>query len=365
MDVNELDLAMTVAAATAPAELRGLARDEVKLLVLDAFRQSISHTQVTHIADYLLPGDLVVVNNSAMIPGRLHAIAKEQPLVLHLAGKLGDGMVLIERRTPLGEPDWNNFEPGDRIALTDNQHAVVSFGEVVRRFHPRSRLWLIHTEEDWYQLASSVGQPIHYGYVTRSYPMRTYQTIFGSHPGSVEMPSASRPFSLEIMAQLRHNGVEFSGITLHTSVSSHEVSGSWDDHPVIPEWFEVPQLTACRVTAAHRQGRRVIALGTTVVRALESVYDKHHRCVQPASGWTDRLITPGDPPRVVNGLITGLHDNFTSHLAMLYAFVSPEFLKEAYREASARHYLWHEFGDLCLIASNQAEDRLEGGKRRE
>ncbi|MCY0863549.1 MAG: S-adenosylmethionine:tRNA ribosyltransferase-isomerase, partial [Sulfobacillus sp.] len=232
------------------------------------------------------------------------------------------------------------------VAILSRLGDLMALGRVVRRFHPESRLWVIDTDRDWYELAPLVGDPIRYGYVDRPYPLYYYQTIFGRVPGSAEMPSAGRPFTYEIVARMVERGVILCPITLHTSVSSHEVTQGLERYPVLPEYYHIPRRTVRHITEARRDGRRVIALGTTVVRALEtwatSGFGRRR-------GWTRHLVTPNNPPRVVSNLVTGLHDNFSSHLALLYAFVDPPFLREAYRQAGLAGFRWHEFGDLSFI----------------
>jgi S-adenosylmethionine:tRNA ribosyltransferase-isomerase len=192
------------------------------------------------------------------------------------------------------------------------------------------------------------GQPIRYGYVAESYPLRAYQTIFAKAPGSVEMPSAAQPFTARSLASLRARGVEIAGLALHTGVSSLEVEvEDVEQHTLYPEPYAVPLATAQAVNRARQSGRRVIAVGTTVVRALESAWDGQQ--VRPISGFTRLYIHPGRGAHVVDGLLTGLHDPVTSHLAMLYAVASPEIILSGYSEAVKERYLWHEFGDSHLI----------------
>lgn len=360
MKASQLNLEIHAPAAIVPSELRGIPRDGVKLLVMDPSTKAIRHSLVRDLYKFLHRGDLVVVNDSAMIGARLLALHDGTPLTVHLAGDLGENSVLIERRQSTGAPDWTPFPLGSRLKIVDDGGQPVSSGVIVQHFHPRSRLWVVNTETSWYRIAQQLGRPIRYQYIAQDLPMSSYQTIFGHRPGSVEMPSASRPFTLEMMSKLREIGVEFSPITLHTTVSSHEIDSSWEDHPAFPEWFEVSETTARRVNGAIRHRRRVIALGTTVVRALESAYDERLQRIVATAGWTRRLITPELPPRVADGLITGLHDNFTSHLALLYAFVEPDWLKFVYHGAVQSGYLWHEFGDLCLIvpSSNKLKEGL-------
>jgi S-adenosylmethionine:tRNA ribosyltransferase-isomerase len=196
------------------------------------------------------------------------------------------------------------------------------------------------------------GQPIRYAYVQRAWPNAMYQTVFANEPGSAEMPSAGRPFTTELVTQLISQGVEIAPLVLHTGVASLE-----SHEPPYEEQYRVPRHTADRVNAAKRAGGRVIAVGTTVVRALETVTDASGT-VSPGEGWTDLVITPNRPLRSVNGLITGLHEPRATHLMLLERVVAvgiaagicgPCHLERAYAEARRLGYLWHEFGDSHLI----------------
>jgi S-adenosylmethionine:tRNA ribosyltransferase-isomerase len=187
------------------------------------------------------------------------------------------------------------------------------------------------------------GRAIRYGYVPRPVPLAQYQTIFGREPGSAEMPSAGRPFDADLVVELVTRGVAIAPITLHTGVSSPDVG-----EPPQPERFRVPMTTAELVNAARLRGGRVVAVGTTVTRALESVADERG-FVRPGGGWTELVLGPQRPARVVTGLITGWHAPGASHLQLLEAVAGAQLVERAYREALRERYLWHEFGDSCLL----------------
>jgi S-adenosylmethionine:tRNA ribosyltransferase-isomerase len=213
------------------------------------------------------------------------------------------------------------------------------------------RLWFVEFDDPSHADLHRHGEPIRYGYVDERFPMTAYQTLFSRIPGSAEMPSAARPFTPRVVALLRKQGVALAGITLHTGVSSLEVeSDNLEDHVLYAEPFHVPPATARAVDRARREGRRVIAVGTTVVRALESAWDGQH--IQPQKGFTGIFLHPGRPTQVVDGLITGLHDPRASHLALLYAIAGQELIQDAYAEAVGHGYLWHEFGDSHLILTD-------------
>jgi S-adenosylmethionine:tRNA ribosyltransferase-isomerase len=179
--------------------------------------------------------------------------------------------------------------------------------------------------------------------VDDAYPLESYQTIFATVPGSAEMPSAGRPFSERVVSSLVRAGVALAPVTLHTGVSSLEAG----ELPY-PEWFEVPETTAALVNHTRDLGGRVIAVGTTVVRALETSVDRLG-VVHPVRSWTELVIGAGHDMAAVDGLITGWHEPRSTHLAMLEAVAGRDVLAPSYREALEHRYLWHEFGDSMLL----------------
>jgi S-adenosylmethionine:tRNA ribosyltransferase-isomerase len=326
--------------ATQPPEARGLQRDEVRLLVSTAAGQT--HTVFQQLADFLEPGDLLVVNRSATLPASLSAQGAVGDFMLNLSTNYGAGVWLAE-------PRWSAGQPGP-LPLTPNERIVIAGvpAQLTAPYPGLPRLWFVQAASDLCGVMEQEGRPIRYGYVPESYPLAAYQTIFAEIPGSAEMPSAGRPFTLRTLESLRRRGVKIAGITLHTGVSSLEVtSATVEEQPLYAEPFHVPVGTARAVNRAHEEGHRVIAVGTTVVRALESAWDGEKVC--PARGFTRRYIHPGRGVHTVDGLITGLHDPLASHLAMLYAIAGPEMIRASYAEAVQQGYLWHEFGDSHLI----------------
>jgi S-adenosylmethionine:tRNA ribosyltransferase-isomerase len=326
--------------AAAPAEERGLGRDDVRLLV--STPSGHLHTHFRNLPDVLRPGDLLVVNNSATLPASLPACGSIGPFTLNLSTRYGPDVWLVEPRWEPGRPGPLPLQPGDRIQVA---------GQPARLIAPYPRLpalWFVHACGDLREAMARHGSPIRYGYVQTTYPLEAYQTIFATTPGSAEMPSAARPFTQSILVALHERGVSLASITLHTGVSSQEVEAEdIEAQPLYPEPFRVSRATAEAVNAARRDGRRVIAVGTTVMRALESAWDGEQ--VRPLQGFTRLFIHPGTKIRAISGLLTGFHDSATSHLALLYALAGIGLIREAYQEAIERGYLWHEFGDSHLI----------------
>jgi S-adenosylmethionine:tRNA ribosyltransferase-isomerase len=218
---------------------------------------------------------------------------------------------------------------------------------VVLEPHPegQTRLWRARIGVDGGIVAylARHGRPIRYGYVPQPIPIADYQTVFARTPGSAEMPSAGRPFTADLVTELVTRGIGVAPIELHTGVSSQDPG-----EPPQPERFRVPATTARAVNMTRAWGGRVVAVGTTVTRALDSAVDGVG-VVRERAGWTDLVLGPRRPAQVVRGLITGWHAPGASHLQLLEAVAGTELVERAYAEALHARYLWHEFGDSCLL----------------
>lgn len=329
-------------AAVAPPEARGLARDEVRLLVTTP--QGHTHARFRDLPHFLRSGDLLVVNDSATLPASLPARGEVGPFTLNLSTHYGDGLWLAEPRWRPDLPGPLPLESGDSFQAGDLPARFVAL------YPGLPRLWFVQVDGDLGRTLRCQGQPIRYGYVPQSYPLEMYQTIFSATPGSAEMPSAARPFTWEVVAILRRQGVQIASITLHTGVSSLDIEADdIEEQPLYPEPFRVPSATAHAISQTRQQGGRIIAVGTTVARAVESAWCGNGEEVRPVQGFTRLYIHPGRGVNVVDGLLTGLHEPVTTHLAILYALIGQEATREAYREAVWNGYLWHEFGDSHLI----------------
>jgi S-adenosylmethionine:tRNA ribosyltransferase-isomerase len=320
--------------ARVPPEARGLRRDEVRLMVSHRVDDSVQHAQFADLPHFLATGDLLVVNDSATLPAAITARrADGAEIALHFSTKLRPGVWVVEpRRTSVDAGESVSLPAGGRVTF-------------LQRHHGSPRLWVACVElpGDAVAYLHKYGRPITYDYVDGEWPIEMYQTIFARKPGSSEMPSAARPFSADVVAALERKGVRIAAITLHTGVASLE-----KDEPPYEEWCEVPPETAAAIRITRSSGGRVIAVGTTVVRTLESALDGAG-VVRPSSGWTDLVITAERGARAVDGLLTGFHEPRATHLAMLEAIASPAHVKAAYAAALGGGYLWHEFGDVHLI----------------
>lgn len=342
------------AAATEPPEARGLTRDEVRLLVAKDDR--LEHARFKHLAGFLEPGDLVVVNTSATISAAIDATRAGRDVVVHFSAPLDDGTWAIELRSAGGARPLMDAEAGERIEIAGGGalKVVASYpeqGSRSRLVRARARL-----DEPVEALLARFGRPITYGHLHDRWPLPVYQTVFGRTAGSAEMPSAGRPFTDAIVTEFITRGIGVAPILLHAGVSSLEASES-----PLPERLSVPPVTARLVNHTRRHGGRIVAVGTTVTRALESAV-RPDGTVAAAHGWTDLVLSPSRPARVVDGLVTGWHPPEASHLMLLEAVAGTALVQEAYDEALAAGYLWHEFGDSCLFLPER-KDHLNRPRR--
>jgi S-adenosylmethionine:tRNA ribosyltransferase-isomerase len=336
--------------AAGPIEASGRRRDAARLLIVTP--SSEIDTTFAALGQSLAPGDVVVVNTSATVPA---AVAVEGPafsrggpegLLLHLGTELPGGLRLVELRTATGfgsrpfadsRPGTVRLHGGGRADLLSPWPAVPSEGP--------NRLWVARVDVPGDSLAwlADHGRPIRYGDPAEPWPIAAYQTVFAIEPGSAEMPSAARGFTVELVTALVSAGVVVAPLFLHCGVSSPEAGEAPQ-----PERYRVPAGTAALVNAARAQGRRVVAVGTTVVRALETVSDERGT-VHPGEGWTELVISPERGVRAVDALITGWHEPEASHLGLIAAVAGHELIERSYATAHTLGYHGHEFGDFHLI----------------
>jgi S-adenosylmethionine:tRNA ribosyltransferase-isomerase len=347
-----------------PPEARGLARDEVRLMVSYRADDRIVHAHFRDLPDFLEAGDALVINTSGTMNAALPAVrAAGTPLELHLSNRLPAGLWIVEVRRPDGRATQPFYDAaaGETLCLPGGAsvtlHAPYRSDEASRS--ALNRLWIASLELpgalDGY--LARHGFPIRYGYVRQGWPGEYYQTVYVTETGSAEMPSAGRAFTPELITRLVAGGVQVAPLLLHTGVASLE-----EHEPPYEEFYRVPLATARLANAARAAGKRVVAVGTTVVRALETVTDTEGT-THPGEGWTRVVITPGTHGtpsereaaegcrglRAVDALLTGLHEPRATHLAMLEALAGRRHLEVTYAEALRERYLWHEFGDRHLI----------------
>jgi S-adenosylmethionine:tRNA ribosyltransferase-isomerase len=328
--------------AAGPPEARGVPRDGVRMLVSRAASGTVAHQRFADLPRLLLPGDLLVVNTSRTLPA---AVGAGPGLAVHFSTGLPDGTWLVELRIPRGKSSTrcDDVVPPKTITLPGNAELTLAGRET-------ARLWRARLSTAVVPYLLRHGEPIRYSYAAERWPLRDYQTVFGNSYGSAEMPSAARPFTPLTVTELVARGVTIAPITLHCGVSSLEAN----EDPY-REQYDVPPATARLVNLTSQSGGRVIAVGTTVVRALETAarsipaHKSDLSGIRPSAGWTSLVITPEAGLRVVDGLLTGLHEPRSSHLRMLAAFHGPDLLDACYDAALSGRYLWHEFGDVHLL----------------
>ncbi|MCA0173774.1 S-adenosylmethionine:tRNA ribosyltransferase-isomerase [Bacillus sp. RAR_GA_16] len=319
--------------ANVPPEHRSGCRDDVRMMVLDG--EEVRHTQFHELGSFLHEGDVLVFNDSRTLPAELKGVTeKGEKMVIRLARRISDkkwAVIVAEGVAESGKTIWFSKSLCALIGKNAGAYDHLSFS--------KGGTELLN---DIYQ----IGEPIRYEYIHEPWPLEVYQTVYSSAPGSVEMASAGRAFTCKMLFELEALGVNLVYLTLHTGISDL-LQENWSPNPY-ENWEEytIPKKTAHTVNKAIKEGRRVIAVGTTVVRALESAFDTE---VNSGKGWTNLYIRSQTKLQAVHGLLTGFHEPEASHLDMLSAFVSKEKLDKAYEIAIQEKYLWHEFGDVNLI----------------
>ncbi|MCP4442124.1 MAG: S-adenosylmethionine:tRNA ribosyltransferase-isomerase [Aureispira sp.] len=331
-----------------PTEERGIARDEVKLMISQTSNNHIDHDIFRNIGDYLQEGDVLVVNTSGTLKAALETEYTDGTVLrVHLSTRKAYQHWIIELREVVenGTHRFTKARKGDQLPL------ATGFLQLLEPYYDDTtndhlQLWVAKFNipiavEDY---LDQYGKPIRYNYIKDLYPQSYYQTVFANEMGSAEMPSAGRAFTPELVTQLVSKGIQIIPILLHTGVASLEAN----ERPY-SEYYKISQHSAAQLNLAKQQNKRIVAVGTTVVRTLETKFDISSNQFRYGEGWTDIFITPQRGIHSINGLLTGMHEPKASHLYMLEALANREHLALCYQEAIEQEYLWHEFGDLHLI----------------
>ena len=336
-----------------PPEARGLRRDQVRLMVSNYSSDQVRHARFHDLPDFLNKGDVLVINTSRTRNSALTATrADGTPLELHLSTRLSQELWTVEIRSIQSDGKSIHFEeakPGEVLSLPGDVKAILPGPYISdcdpNLLEPSQTLWLavISLPNPADDYLTQFGFPIRYNYVKQQWPLSFYQTVYATASGSAEMPSAGRPFTIELLNRLESKGIQVAPLILHTGVSNLETH-----EPPYKEFYQVTAKTVHMVNRARASGRQVIAVGTTVVRTLETVTEAGGK-VHAGEGWTCKVITPPYELRSVNGLLTGMHEPHATHLGILQSLAGLAHTKLAYKEALDHGYLWHEFGDLHLI----------------
>ncbi|MQA99986.1 MAG: S-adenosylmethionine:tRNA ribosyltransferase-isomerase [Actinobacteria bacterium] len=334
-----------------PPEARGIKRDEVRLLVVGP--GGFEHVIFRDVGRFLAPGDLLVVNTSRTVPAAVDAERDGQEIVVHFSARLNDGSWTVELRAVDGSRPLLDGAGGEVIETAGGGRFEI-LGAYLG-IEGRSRMQRVDvrvSDGSVEHYLARVGRPISYSHVSERWPLSMYQTVFARVPGSAEMPSAGRPFTHELVTQLVSRGLVLAPVVLHAGVSSLEAGET-----PLPERYRVPASTARLVNHTREAGGRIVAVGTTVTRALESAADGD--VVRPSEGWTDLVLDSERPSRVVDGLVTGWHAPDASHRWLLEAVAGRASVDGAYAAASEAGYLWHEFGDSCLLLPRRSRTDAE------
>ncbi|HVU51453.1 MAG TPA: S-adenosylmethionine:tRNA ribosyltransferase-isomerase [Polyangia bacterium] len=332
------------------------ARD--RLLCLEPRTGRRRDRTVGELPTLLAPGDLVVVNDSATLPASLGARLGDAPVELRLAGERAPG---VWEAVLFGPGDWRTrtedrpappeARAGDRLALGPELAATIA---AVSPISPRLLTVRFDQEPDlfWPALYRH-GRPIQYAYAAGPLELWHTQTSYASRPWSVEAPSAGRPLEPSLLAALARRGVALATLT-HAAGLSSTGDAALDRALPLPERYDVPAATVAAIEAARAREGRVVAVGTTVVRALEGCAGAHDGRLVAGVGVTDLRIGAGFRAAVASGILTGMHEPEASHFSLLEAFAPRALLADAHAHAEAAGYLAHEFGDSMLILPEPA-----------
>lgn len=308
----------------------------MRLLVYERETERLIHSCFERLPEFLRKGDVLVLNDSRTIPASLQ-------------GHVGSNRIEIRLLHSVGNLWLVSVTPSSMVSLGSE----IIFGDGLSArtlsYSRHSGLGSLEFEGQGSDVLSELyaqGRPVQYEHLKGRWALDDFQTVYATHPGSVEMPSAGRPFSWELLFRLRQSGIRLAFVTLHCAVSFLN-SQSQSLLPLPEQYFVSPEASEI-VNQAKRTNRRIIAVGTTVVRALESSAEGDN-LLHPRSGWTDLRINARYRPRIVDSLLTGFHEPDSSHLDMISAFLGPVRLTRLYREAIRKGYYWHEFGDANLI----------------
>jgi S-adenosylmethionine:tRNA ribosyltransferase-isomerase len=338
--------------ASEPPEARGLRRDQVRLMVSNYSTDQIKHASFYDLPKFLNRGDLIVINTSRTRNSALMATRADDSLLeLHLSTHLEDDLWTVEVRSINDSGKSKHLDDaqvGETLSLPDAASATLLgpyISDCIENSAPSETVWqatlnLPMPLEDY---LVQHGFPIRYNYVKDRWPLPYYQTVYATETGSAEMPSAGRPFTPELLSRLESKGIKIAPLILHTGISNLE-----SHEPPYKEFYRVSPETANLVNKAHESGKRIVAVGTTVIRALESLTNADG-VTHAGEGWTCLVISPKRGLRTVNALLTGMHEPEASHLAILETLAGLSHVKTAYDAALQDGYLWHEFGDLHLI----------------
>ena len=338
MQLSEFDFPFDASLiATHPS----LPRDHARLLVLRRVDRSLAHRRVDELPDLLHPGDLLVVNNTKVLAARVAGQKRPSGAEVEIlfVKDLGDAVweVLIK----------GTFRPGQILEMGVEAVAVVVERSAIRT---TVRVESPMPVSEWLRQHGRMPLPPYMKRAPTDQDRAWYQTMFAEHEGAIAAPTAGLHFTPELLARLRQREVELRTVTLHVGVGTFKpvTVDQVEDHRMGVEWVEVGVETVCAIEQARATGRRIVAVGTTVVRALETAARADGQ-IRPYRGETDMFMTPGFPFKVVDALLTNFHLPRTTLLMLVSALTGTEFLRQAYAEAVRERYRFYSYGDAMLI----------------
>lgn len=340
--------------------------EAVRLLSVDTAAEAIAATTIGALPGLLAPGDVVVVNDAATLPASLPARTEAgDPLELRLVEPRGDGRWLA---VLFGAGDWRTdtdarpapppLSPGDRLRVGGGGELALT-ATVVEPSPLSPRLVTLAFDRRGGQLWAALyrlGRPVQYAYQPAALPLAAVQTGFAGRPWAAEMPSAGRPLSASVLASLRRAGVGVAALT-HAAGLSATGDPELDRALPLPERYDIPAATVAAIERARAAGGRVVAVGTTVVRALEGCVAERGG-LRAGPGRTALVLSAATRPRLVDAVISGVHPPGESHFRLLCAFAAEALLARAWARAEAAGFVRHELGDAVLVG------RHLGGARR-
>jgi S-adenosylmethionine:tRNA ribosyltransferase-isomerase len=328
-------------------------REQARMLVIDRKRNQFSDSVITDLPQALRSGDLLVVNDAATLPASLEAKSPSGGSIeIRLVGQIGES---DWKAVLMGEGSWEiptelRDLPEPMSVGTHLKIAREFSAEILEVAAESCRLVTLRFSKRGSAMWSGIyayGRPIQYSYLSEDLPLWSVQTVYASRPWAAEMPSAGYPLTWKTLLEIKRRGIRLARLT-HAAGLSSAGDETIDSLLPFPEHFEIPPETIEAVGLARRSGGRVIAIGTTVVRALEGSHDLNG-CLEAGEGYTDLVLNRSFQRRVVDGILTGMHDPAQSHFRLLRAFADESLLRRSWRHAAAAGYLCHEFGDVCLI----------------
>lgn len=318
-------------------------RSGSRLMVLDKKTGAVRHQVFREITEYLEPGDCLVINNTKVIPARLYGVKKDTQAKIEI-------LLLKRRENDVWEvlvKPGKKCRPGTEILFGEG----ILSGEIIDVVEEGNRLIRFRYEGIFEEILDRLGQMPLPPYITHQLKDKSrYQTVYAKYDGSAAAPTAGLHFTPELLKQVREKGVEIAEVTLHVGLGTFRPVKVTDvkEHHMHSEFYRIEQSEADKINRAKEQGHRIIAVGTTSTRTLESAADEHGR-LKESSGWTQIFIYPGYQFRVIDSLITNFHLPESTLVMLVSALAGREHVLDAYAAAVRERYRFFSFGDAMLI----------------